>query len=80
MSEEIVGKCLTGRYPRSSFLLASKLHKNFIEKTENRDAMFSEQFRKTRAGYFDNYLLHRLLLLHSRLSDAHSDPQGVLTL
>ena len=60
MSEEIVGKCLTGRHPRSSFLLASKLHKNFIEKKEDRDAMFREQLRKTGAGYFDNYLLHSL--------------------
>ena len=60
MSEEIVGKCLTGRHPRSSFLLASKLHKNFIEKIEDRDAMFREQLRKTGAGYFDNYLLHSL--------------------
>jgi hypothetical protein len=57
-SEEIAGQCLTGRHPRDSFLLASKMHKNFIEKKEDREKMFREQLRKTGAEYFDNYLLH----------------------
>lgn len=57
-SEDIAGSCLSDRYPRDSFTLATKLHRNYIHKVEDRDSIFSEQLRKTRAEYFDYYLLH----------------------
>ncbi len=57
-SENVAREALVSRYPRESFTLADKLHAGFIKTKEDRDAVFSEQLRKTGAGYFDYYLLH----------------------
>ena len=57
-SEPTVKKVLTGRYPRESFTLATKLHTAFFDSFEGRDEIFNAQLEKTGAGYFDYYLLH----------------------
>lgn len=57
-SEEVAGKALVKRHPRSSFQLASKLHAGFFDTWEDMDRVLREQLGKTQAGYFDNYLLH----------------------
>ncbi len=57
-SEEAVKQALTGRHPRDSFTLATKLHAGFIETEEDRDKIFNAQLEKTGAGYFDYYLIH----------------------
>ena len=57
-SESAVKEVLTGRHPRESFTLATKLHAGFIKTKEDRDRIFNAQLEKTGAGYFDYYLLH----------------------
>ncbi len=60
-SEEAVKTVLTDRYPRNSFLLASKLPAWSGAKTaaEARQ-MFWTSLKRTGAGYFDFYLLHNV--------------------
>lgn len=57
-SENAVKAALTSRHPRESFLLATKLHAEYIHSKLDRDRVFNEQLEKTGAGYFDYYLLH----------------------
>ena len=59
-SENILRQALVERYPRESFKIATKLHAGFINNTEERDAMFSEQLKKVGVDYFDYYLLHTI--------------------
>lgn len=57
-SENAVKDALTSRHPRESFLLADKLHAEYIRSKPDRDRIFNEQLEKTGAEYFDYYLLH----------------------
>ncbi len=57
-SESAVKETLVDRHPRDSFTLATKLHFAFFDTPADRERIFSEQLRKTGAGYFDYYLLH----------------------
>jgi len=57
-SESAVKPCITDRYPRESFTLATKLHGGFFDTPEGMDDIFRQQLEKTGAGYFDYYLLH----------------------
>ena len=57
-SEDATKKFLVERHPRESFTLSTKLHAGFINTLDDRDKIFSEQLRKTGAGYFDYYLIH----------------------
>lgn len=57
-SERAFRRAVTERYPRDRFLLATKMPHNFLEKSEDVDATFQEQLRRTGAGYFDFYLMH----------------------
>ncbi len=57
-SEAAVKTALVERYPRDRFTVATKLHTGFFNTLAERDDIFSEQLRKTGAGYFDYYLLH----------------------
>ena len=57
-SEEAVREALVERHPRESFTLTTKLPSYMLKKEEDRDWLFSEQLRKTGAGYFDYYWLH----------------------
>ncbi len=59
-SEEAIRTCVVDRYPRESFTIATKLHSGFFDSREDIEHIFSEQLRKTGAGYFDYYLLHGL--------------------
>ena len=59
-SEDAIKTCVVDRYPRESFTVATKLHSGFFESREDIENIFSEQLRKTGAGYFDYYLLHGL--------------------
>ncbi len=74
-SELFLGEALA-KYPRESFLLASKFPGHMMEKKENGimgftsmlaghpdttvDALFHEQLAKCRTEYFDFYLLHNV--------------------
>ena len=57
-SQRVAKEALVDRYPRDSFMLATKLHNAFFHSLEERDKVFFEQLEQTGAGYFDYYLLH----------------------
>jgi len=58
-SEKAVKTLLTERYPRESFILATKLPAWAGVKTaEEAKAMFYTSLERTGAGYFDFYLMH----------------------
>ncbi len=57
-SERIVKKVLVERHPRDSFVLADKLPVALLEKKEDMERIFNEQFEKTGVEYFDYYLIH----------------------
>lgn len=57
-SEGAVKELLTDRYPRDSFLLATKLHHGYIKEQADVQGIFDEQIRRTGVTYFDRYLLH----------------------
>lgn len=60
-SEEAAKVALVDRYPRESFLLATKLPAWAGAKTkEEAQRMFEVSLERTGAGYFDYYLLHNL--------------------
>ena len=59
-SEEAVREALVKRYPRESFLLASKLPTFAISAREQVQEMFEQSLERSGAGYFDYYLLHNL--------------------
>ncbi len=58
-SETFVGDALK-KYPRDSYLLASKLPIWGIKKEADAERIFNEQLRKCRTDHFDFYLLHAL--------------------
>lgn len=57
-SEEIARRALVDRYPRDSFLLATKLPPWELKGKEDMRRIFLTQLNRTNAGYFDYYLLH----------------------
>jgi len=59
-SQRVAKTVLVDRYPRESFLLATKLHSGFFHTLEDRDTVFNQQLEQTGAGYFDYYLLHAI--------------------
>ncbi len=59
-SETAIRDTLTSRYPRESYILASKMPTWNVYKTEDVRRYCEEQLEKTGAGYFDNYLMHML--------------------
>lgn len=59
-SELAVKEALVDRYPRESFLLATKLPAWHVTDAEAAKAMLYTSLERTGAGYFDYYLLHSL--------------------
>ena len=59
-SEEAIGEALVSRHPRESFTLTTKLPSYMIKGEDDRETVFSEQLRRTGAGYFDYYWLHNV--------------------
>ena len=57
-SEKTVKAAITERYPRESFLLATKLPAWEMHVPEDRDRIFREQLDRCGVDYFDFYLLH----------------------
>ena len=57
-SEEAAREALVERHPRESFTLTTKLPAYMLKKEADREWLFSEQLRRTGAGYFDYYWLH----------------------
>ena len=57
-SEEAVKEALTKRYPRESFMVATKLPAWCLHTEADRDRIFNEQLTRCGLDYFDFYLLH----------------------
>lgn len=60
ISEKAVKKAIVARYPRESFLLATKLPTMFLKEEGDQERIFAEQLEKCGVDYFDYYLLHNL--------------------
>ncbi len=71
-SENYVKSCLVERYPRESFVLATKLPLANIESAEDARAKFAEQFEKCGVDYFDYYLLHNVNDAHYKKALDHN--------
>lgn len=63
-SEPFLAKALVARYPRDSFLLASKLPTWAVKTEAEADAMFEDQLRRCGVAYFDFFLAHNLSEKH----------------
>ena len=59
-SETAIGEALVKRYPRDSYLLATKLPAWSATSAEAAREMLETSLKRTGAGYFDFYLLHNL--------------------
>ncbi len=60
-SEEAARKALIERYPRESFTLATKLHAPSARSEEAAKKQFYTSLERTKAEYFDYYLLHSIM-------------------
>ncbi len=58
-SEDFMGEALS-RYPRESFMLATKLPIWMADTPKDMERIFNEQLKKLKTDYFDFYLLHSL--------------------
>ncbi len=59
-SEVAAREALVKRYPRDSFMLATKLPAWEIKKESDIDRIFNEQLERAGVDYFDFYLLHSI--------------------
>ncbi len=59
-SEVAAREALVKRYPRDSFMLATKLPAWEIKKESDVERIFNEQLERTGVDYFDFYLLHSI--------------------
>lgn len=59
-SEIAAKEALVRRYPRDSFMLATKLPAWEIKKAEDVERLFDEQLQRAGVDYFDFYLLHSI--------------------
>lgn len=59
-SEETVREAIAKRYPRESFMVATKLPAWCMKAPEDRDRIFNEQLERCGLDYFDFYLLHSI--------------------
>lgn len=59
-SEAAVKRCLVDRYPRESFMLATKMPGWEVKETADYARIFNLQLERTGAGYFDYYLIHAI--------------------
>ena len=57
-SEGVIKEALAGRYPRNSFMAATKLPAWCMKEEADRDRIFNEQLERCGLDYFDFYLLH----------------------
>lgn len=60
-SEEAIRKALVERYPRESYTLATKLYAAMSPTEKMAKQQFYTSLERTKAGYFDYYLVHSLM-------------------
>ena len=59
-SEEAIGKCLSSRHPRESYMLATKLAGYDVKSYDECWHQFDTQLKRCGVEYFDVYMLHWL--------------------
>ena len=59
-SEKAILEALVKRWPRDSFMLATKLPAWCLKEPADRDRIFNEQLERCGVDYFDFYLLHSI--------------------
>ncbi|MBR7104682.1 MAG: aldo/keto reductase [Lentisphaeria bacterium] len=59
LSEKCAGDLLS-KYPRDSYMLASKMPVGHLRKAADIERIFNEQLKKCKTAYFDFYMLHAL--------------------
>lgn len=59
-SEKVARELLIERYPRESFKFATKMPVWEMKSKDDCEKVFQEQLDRTKAKYFDNYLIHGL--------------------
>ena len=59
LSEKCAGDLLS-KYPRNTYLLASKMPVGHLRKEADLERIFKEQLKKCKTTYFDFYMLHAL--------------------
>ncbi|MCR5762978.1 MAG: aldo/keto reductase [Treponema sp.] len=59
-SESAAKQAVVDRYPRDSFMIATKLPAWEIKQESDVERIFNDQLERTGAGYFDFYLLHSI--------------------
>ncbi len=69
-SQNAVKTILSQRYPRDRFSLATKLHCEYFQRREERDAIFQQQLEDTGVTFFDYYLLHDISADHYPVYEA----------
>ncbi len=62
-SESFLGEALA-KYPRTSYMVTSKMPIVMLKNEADVERIFNEQLRKTRVGYFDFYFMHWLSAEH----------------
>jgi len=72
-SEELLGKALVKRHPRSSYMVATKLPHWSIKKPADCEKIFKESLKRMGLDYVDFYLVHSL----SDGSDKHIQDMGL---
>ena len=59
-SEEAVGSCIVARHSRETYTITTKLPIWSLKEPKDMQRVLDDQLRRTRAEYFDYYLLHNL--------------------
>ena len=72
-SEEAIGKCLSSRHPRDSFMLASKLAGYDVKSYEECMEQFKLQCQRCGVDYFDVYMLHWLNKKNYDLAEKYNE-------
>ena len=67
-SESFAGEALA-KYPRNSYYLTSKMPTMMLKQDADLERIFNEQLRRTKAGYFDFYLMHWLNEAHWKIAE-----------
>ena len=72
-SEEAIGRCLSARHPRNSFMLASKLAGYDVKSYDDCWAQFNTQLARCGVEYFDVYMLHWLNKKNYDLAEKYNE-------
>lgn len=67
-SETFAGDALS-KYPRDSYCLTTKMPTPMLKTDADLERIFDEQLRRTKAGYFDFYLMHWLNAAHWEIAE-----------